>query len=197
MSNLYFASDYKNTIINLLINNNDFVKLINPKESECSKIKIRDVLLGGSWFIDGKKYEEQGHVFDYNFVDDTKTDEKTFVFVETDIDTVRQNIYTDFNLYVCIFTHKSLVRIMDDTIPSMNEVEEMGYNVGHYGNRVDILCDIVDNILNGNEKIRGIGTVEPASRGYVTMYCPNSKYYGKCLKYKISNLNMGGDSCGN
>ena len=92
MSNLYFASDYKNTIINLLINNNDFVKLINPKESECSKIKIRDVLLGGSWFIDGKKYEEQGHVFDYNFVDDTTTDEKTFVFVETDIDTVRQNI---------------------------------------------------------------------------------------------------------
>ena len=197
MSNLYFASGYKNTIINLLINNNDFVKLINPKESECSKIKIRDVLLGGSWFIDGKKYEEQGHVFDYNFVDDTTTDEKTFVFVETDIDTVRQNIYTDFNLYVCIFTHKSLVRIMDDTIPSMNEVEEMGYNVGHYGNRVDILCDIVDNILNGNEKIRGIGTVEPASRGYVTMYCPNSKYYGKCLKYKISNLNMGGDSCEN
>ena len=197
MSNLYFASDYKNTIINLLINNNDFVKLINPKESECSKIKIRDVLLGGSWFIDGKKYEEQGHVFDYNFVDDTTTDEKTFVFVETDIDTVRQNIYTDFNLYVCIFTHKSLVRIMDDTIPSMNEVEEMGYNVGHYGNRVDILCDIVDNILNGNEKIRGIGTVEPASRGYVTMYCPNSKYYGKCLKYKISNLNMGGDECEN
>ena len=197
MSNLYFASDYKNTIINLLINNNDFVKLINPKESECSKIKIRDVLLGGSWFIDGKKYEEQGHVFDYNFVDDTTTDEKTFVFVETDIDTVRQNIYTDFNLYVCIFTHKSLVRIMDDTIPSMNEVEEMGYNVGHYGNRVDILCDIVDNILNGNEKISGIGTVEPASRGYVTMYCPNSKYYGKCLKYKISNLNMGGDECGN
>ena len=197
MSNLYFASDYKNTIINLLINNNDFVKLINPKESECSKIKIREVLLGGSWFIDGKKYEEQGHVFDYNFVDDTTTDEKTFVFVETDIDTVRQNIYTDFNLYVCIFTHKSLVRIMDDTIPSMNEVEEMGYNVGHYGNRVDILCDIVDNILNGNEKIRGIGTVEPASRGYVTMYCPNSKYYGKCLKYKISNLNMGGDSCEN
>ena len=197
MSNLYFASDYKNTIINLLINNNDFVKLINPKESECSKIKIREVLLGGSWFIDGKKYEEQGHVFDYNFVDDTTTDEKTFVFVETDIDTVRQNIYTDFNLYVCIFTHKSLVRIMDDTIPSINEVEEMGYNVGHYGNRVDILCDIVDNILNGNEKIRGIGTVEPASRGYVTMYCPNSKYYGKCLKYKISNLNMGGDECGN
>ena len=197
MSNLYFASDYKNTIINLLINNNDFVKLINPKESECSKIKIRDVLLGGSWFIDGKKYEEQGHVFDYNFVDDTTTDEKTFVFVETDIDTVRQNIYTDFNLYVCIFTHKSLVRIMDDTIPSMNEVEEMGYNVGHYGNRVDILCDIVDNILNGNEKIRGIGTVKPAPRNYVSMYCPNSKYYGKCLKYKISNLNMGGDECEN
>ena len=197
MSNLYFASGYKNTIINLLINNKDFVKLINPKESECPKIKIRDVLLGGSWFIDGKKYEEQGHVFDYNFVDDTITDEKTFVFVETDIDTVRQNIYTDFNLYVCIFTYKSLVRITDSTTPSINDVEKIGYNVGYYGNRVDILCDIVDNILNGNEKIRGIGTVKPAPRNYVSMYCPNQKYYGKCLKYKISNLNMGGDECGN
>ena len=41
----------------------------------------------------------------------------------------------------------------DDTIPSINDVEIMGYNCGHYGNRVDILCDVVDRILNGNQKI--------------------------------------------
>ena len=197
MGNLYLSSDYKNTIISLLLKNDNFVKLINPQPSECPKIKIKDVLLGGTWIYDGVKYEEQGHVFDYNFVDETTTDEKTFVFVETDIDTVRQNMFTDFNLYICIFSAKSLVRITNDTVPSLTDVAEMGYKIPYHGNRVDILCDIVDGILNGNKKIKGIGDVEPAPRGYVTMYCPNSKYYGKCLKYKISNLNMGGDSCEN
>ena len=197
MGNLYLSSDYKNTIISLLLKNDNFVKLINPQPSECPKIKIKDVLLGGTWIYDGVKYEEQGHVFDYNFVDKTTTDEKTFVFVETDIDTVRQNMFTDFNLYICIFSAKSLVRITNDTVPSLTDVAEMGYKIPYHGNRVDILCDIVDGILNGNKKIKGIGDVEPAPRGYVTMYCPNSKYYGKCLKYKISNLNMGGDSCEN
>ena len=197
MGNLYLSSDYKNTIISLLIKNENFVKLINPQPSKCSKIKIKDVLLGGTWIYDDVKYEEQGHVFDYNFVDETTTDEKTFVFVETDIDTVRQNMFTDFNLYICIFSAKSLVRITNDTVPSLTDIAEMGYKISDHGNRIDILCDVVDGILNGNKKIKGIGDVEPASRGYVTMYCPNSKYYGKCLKYKISNLNMGGDSCEN
>ena len=197
MGNLYLSSDYKNTIINLLLKNQNFVKLINPQPSECPQITTENVLLGGTWIYNGKKYDEQGHIFDYNFVDETTTDEKTFVFVETDIDTVRQNLFTDFNLYICIFSAKSLVRITDDTVPSLMDIEEMGYESSYYGNRVDILCDIVDGILNGNKKIKGIGDVEPAPRGYVTMYCPNSKYYGKCLKYKISNLNMGGDECEN
>ena len=197
MGNLYLSSDYKNTIINLLLRNQNFVKLINPQPSECPQITAEDVLLGGTWIYNCKKYSEQGHIFDYNFVDETTTDEKTFVFVETDIDTVRQNLFTDFNLYICIFSAKSLVRITDDTVPSLMDIEEMGYESSYYGNRVDILCDVVDGILNGNKKIKGIGDVEPASRGYVTMYCPNQKYYGKCLKYKISNLNMGGDSCEN
>ena len=197
MGNLYLSSDYKNTIINLLLRNQNFVKLINPQPSECHQITTENVLLGGTCIYNGKKYNEQGHIFDYNFVDETTTDEKTFVFVETDIDTVRQNLFTDFNLYICIFSAKSLVRITDDTVPSLMDIEEMGYESSYYGNRVDILCDVVDGILNCNKKIKGIGDVEPASRGYVTMYCPNSKYYGKCLKYKISNLNMGGDDCGN
>ena len=197
MSNLYYAAEYKNKIINLLIKNKSLIKLINPTPSECNDIDIVDVLLGGEWFINGKQYKEQGHIFDYNFVNETTTDQKTFIFVETDIDTVRDNLFTDFNLYVCIFTAKELVRLTSKTSPTVEEVKEMGYFAGSYANRIDVLCDIVDGILNGTDKIKGIGDVEPATRGYVSMYCPNSKYYGKCLKYKISNLNMGDDECGN
>lgn len=197
MSNLYFSAKYKNKIINLLLKNKDFIKLVNPTPNECAEIDIIDVLIGGQWIINGKKYEEQGHIFDYNFVDDTITQEKTFVFIETDIDSIRDNIFTDFNLYVCIFTSKNLVRLTAHSIPTINQVKNMGYFASTYGNRIDILCDVVDKTLNGTDKIKGIGNVQAASRNYVSMYLPNSKYYGKCLKYKITNYNDSGDSCGN
>ena len=197
MPNLYYAASYKNKIINLLLKNKNFIKLINPNPSDCIYLDIIDVLLGGEWFFDGKKWEEQGHVFDYNFVNETTTEQKTFVFVETDIDTVKQNMFVDFNLYICVFTAKELVRLTDKSTPTVKQVKDMGYFASTYANRIDVLCDIVDRTINGTDKIPGIGDVEPASRGYVTMYCPNNKYYGKCMKYKISNYNDGGDECGN
>lgn len=197
MPNLYNASKYKNVIINLLLKDKDFVTLMNPPKPLHSQLDTQDMLLGGTWFINKKKYEVQGQLFDHNFVEDTTDEEKTFVFVETDIDMIRQNMFTDFNLYICIFTAKSLIRITDNTVPSINEVEEMGYEVGHYGNRVDILCDIVDRILNGNKKIKGTSDIKPSERGFCTIYSPNNKYYGKCLRYKISNLNDMEEYCEN
>lgn len=197
MTNLYNASKYKNVIINLLLKNNDFVMLMNPPKPPHSQLEIQDMLIGGTWIINGKKYKVQGQIFDYNFVDDTTEEEKTFVFVETDINTIRKNTFTDFNLYVFIFTAKSLVRITDGTTPSINEVEERGYEVGHYGNRIDILCDVVDRVLNGNKKIKGIGDIKPAERGFCSLYSPNQKFYGKCLKYHIENLNELEGKCDN
>ena len=84
MTNLFIASNYKNTIINLLVKNKDFVTLMNPSKPPISQLSTEDMLLGGTWFFNGKKYQEQGQVFDHNFVDETTTVEKSFVFVETD-----------------------------------------------------------------------------------------------------------------
>lgn len=197
MTNLYYASEYKNRIMNLLLRNEDFVKVMNPTPSECEDLDIIDVLVGGEWFINGKLYKEQGHIFDYNFVNETTTDKKTFVFVETDIDSIVNNLFTDFNLYICVFTSKDLVRLSNKTSPTVKEIKNMGYFASSYANRIDVLCDIVDRTLNGNEKIKGVGTIKPAPRGYMTMYCPNNNYYGKCLKYHITNLNESEDFCEN
>ena len=193
MPNLYYVANCKNKIINLLLKNKNFIKFINPTPSECDEIDIADVLLGGEWVIDGKKYKEYGHIFDYNFVNDTLAERKTFVFVDTDIDTIRQDIFVDFNLYVYIFTPKELTRITNESAPTLQEVKDMGYFSGVYANRVDILCDIADRILNGSDDIHGIGSLKPSDKNYVTSYCPNNNYYGKCLKYKISNYNNSGD----
>lgn len=196
MSNLYNIASYKNKIINLLLKNESFIKLINPEPSKCNDLDIIDVLLGGEWIIDGEKYTEQGYIFDHNFVDETTTEEKTFVFVESDIEYMRNEMFADFSLFICIFTSKKLVRITDISKPSVKEVKEMGYFSGRNGNRIDILCDIVDQTINGNIKIPGVGVIKPDARAYVTQYCPNNKYYGKCLKYKITNyIQDGGDIC--
>ena len=81
MTNLYTASNYKNTIINLLIKNKDFVSLMNPSKPPHKNLSKEDMLLGGVWFFNSKKYEEQGKIFYHNFVNDTTVEEKTFVFV--------------------------------------------------------------------------------------------------------------------
>ncbi|WP_236354786.1 hypothetical protein [Konateibacter massiliensis] len=157
---------------------------------------IIDVMLGGSWVINGTKWEEQGHIFDYNFVDDTTTQDKTFILVETDIDTIRNGIFTDFNLYVFVFTSKKLVRLNSSTSPTIKQVKNMGYFASTYGNRIGVLCDCIDRTLNGTDKIYGIGSVSSAPRNHMALYSPNSKYYGKVLKYQITNYNSGGDNCG-
>ncbi len=173
MSNLYYAALYKNKIIDLLLRSKNLIPLINPSENIYH------------------------HIFDYDFTDDSTAEQKTFIIVDTDIDTVKNNIYTDYNLYIYIFTAKELVQLTIDTSPTVDEVKNMGYFAGQNANRIDILCAIVDEILNGTDEMEGIGTVEPAPSGYITSYKPNKNYYGKCLKYHISNLNMSGDTNGN
>ena len=119
---------------------------------------------------------------------ETTKDVGAFVIVETAIEDIRQNMFTDFNIYVSIFASKELVRITDSTVPTVEQVKNMGYIAGTYGNRIDILCDIVDKQLNGKESLLGIGTLACSPKDFCTLYCPNDGYYGKRLKYTITNL---------
>lgn len=109
----------------------------------------------------------------------------------------RQNKNTDKSKSSCLPTYKCYYLDTCST-PTAKEVKNMGYFASNiHGNRIDALCDCVDNIINGSNKIKGIGDVKPSPRNHMTIYIPNSKYYGKCLKYNISNYNPGGNECGN
>lgn len=187
-NSIHYAAAYKNKIINLLLANKDFIKLINPEPSECNELDIVDVLIGGEWVINGKKWQEQGHVFDHDFVDDTVVEQKTFVFVEADIDYIDRGMFSDFTLYICLFTAKELVRLTDESVPTPKEVKEMGCFASTTANRIDALGEVIDRTINGNKRIPGIGTVTPARQSYWKRYYPNNKYYGRSLAYNISNL---------
>ena len=174
ISNLYAAEEYKNEIINLLCQSQNFIKLINPTS-------------------DLYKY-----VFDYDFTDDALAEEKTFVFVDTNIDTIRDNMFTDFTLCVYVFTNKNLVRLNSSSVPTPKEVKDMGYfSADTRGNRIGALCECIDRILNGSNLLWGIGDLRPAAENHLSAYAPNTNYYGKCLKYTITNYNSGGDEFGN
>ena len=172
MSNLFYAARYKNKIIDLLAGNSNLIQLLNPAANDTSP------------------------VYDYDFTDDTMSEQKTFIIVDTSIDTVRKNLFTEYTLSIYIFTAKECVRLSDETSPTVEEVKEMGYWTGQCANRIDVLCGIVDELLNGSEELQGMGTIVPAPEEYVTVYRPNKNYYGKCLKYLISNINISGDAIG-
>lgn len=196
MSPLYCLSQYKNKVINLLLKNDNFISLINPTPSDCEYLDIVDVLIGGEWIFNGKKYKEQGYIFDHNFVDDTVVEKKTFVFVEATVESIKQNILMDFSLYVYLFTAKDLVRLSSATVPSVKDVKKMGcFAGGTYANRIDALSEVIDGVLNGYDKLQSLGEITPASRNFATPYSPKSDYYGKCLKYNITNFNMSGGDC--
>jgi hypothetical protein len=188
LNNIHYATKYKNKVINLLLKNKNLIKLINPVIPKSDEIDIIDVLRGGEWTICGKKYKEQGYIFDHDFTDSTTTSHKTFIFVETDIKDIEKDLFTGFTLYICLFTSKELVRITDNTSPTINEVKNMGCYTGTIANRIDVLGEIIDKTINGNEKIKGIGNVKPSTVGYWKRYSPNTKYYGRCLAYTVTNL---------
>lgn len=164
MANLSYPSIYKHKIIHLLLQNQDLIALINPPSPHGDSI------------------------FDYDFVMETTKDVGTFVIVETAIEDIRQKMFMDFQIYISIFTAKELVRITNSTIPTVEQVKNMGYVTRDYGNRIDILCHIVDKQLNGNKSLKGVGTLSPSPKDFCTLYCPKDMYYGKRLKYTLTNL---------
>lgn len=198
MSVLAFETSYKNNVIKLLYSNDKFIELINPKNEHSDYLDIADVLNGGTWYFNGEKIEEQGYVFDHDFVDDAITQDKTFVFVETTVDSIYDNMFVDFSLYICVFTSKNLVRLDDYSTPTVSDIKDMGYKeIGSYGNRIDTLVDIIETtLLTNTDKFKSLGEIKPASRGHLSRYTPSIKYYGKCLKYTVSNYNYGGNDCG-
>lgn len=184
--NLYYLGKYKSKIISMLLNNHDLVKLINPKI--ISNLNIDDILLGGTYEVPGtndsniEKIEVQGHIFDYLFVPNVTCEDKVFICIETLVDSCENQYFSDFIMYINIYVAKSLLHLESNSSPSSIEMSKLGY----VGNRLDMLCDAIDRLLNGNSSF-GIGDVTPIPYNFITLDIPDNKYYGKCLRYKVKN----------
>lgn len=195
MSVLYYTSRYKGNVMSLLINDDMFVKLINPGEPVNPSLTIEDQLKGGTWNIGGTEYKEQGYVFDYVFANDTTTDEKTFVFIDAFNGHISNGVFVDFDVYIYVCCSRKLIMLDSTTTPTVSELRNAGYYAEARANRVDTLCDCIHGIINKNYDIKGIGRITPNPSGFVMPYNPNNNYYGKCLRYQIPNYNGDDDEC--
>lgn len=178
----------KKIIIDRLLGSEMVRKLIAPASH--ADLDEKEILLGGEWVINGQVVKEQGHIFDYNFIDDTVTDSKVFIFVETDVGSVR-NKFATYNLFVHVFADKSLIRLSSTSAPTKQEMKNLGFE----GNRIDILCGVIDELLNGQD-IKDVGALSPSPIGYMNIYQPARQFYGKCLTYIVKSYDDGGDRCG-
>ena len=184
--NLYYLARYKKNIVSLLINSAPIVDLIAPDIDD--RVELDDNLLGGEFEVpkrngDGTDHLNiQGHIFDYIFTPETSDESDVFICIEALVNAVDDVFFNDCVLFVHIYVPKKRVRLTSKSNPTQSKMIKAGF----IGNRVDMLCDAVDRLLNGNKEI-GIGEVRPVARNAVTLSIPNTTYYGKCLTYNVKN----------
>lgn len=186
---------FKDKIIKKICKDDIVIKLLNPVGHE--ELDIEDILRGGKWQVDGELIEEQGYIFDFNYVNQTTTEEKAFICVEA-LPSYYQYPLIDVSLYIHIYVHRGIMQLtsnksVNPSSPTKNEMSELGY----IGNRCDQLIQAVGRLINGATDIGGISEIKPHNRGFIVLETINNNFYGKCLIYNVKMENVEADGCEN
>lgn len=136
--------------------------------------EIKEVLLGETSGMSANKVQEEfkKHVKSHLFIDDTITDTDSFIFYDVIFPSLHSNTKT-CKVIMYIISH---VDIIDNY-----------YKEGYYGNRADILSQMVENVLINDEKVNrsfGIGELTLDS---VNVY-NSTKFYGCIMEFSVPNF---------
>ncbi len=106
-------------------------------------------------------------VFPYEYVPETTEHATTFICCEVDISRVTDKLYLTPDMYVYIFTHKSLVRLPEG------------------GLRIDELSSEITKILSGS-RMYGLGELNIYSAKH---FAPIANYQGRILIFRSRDIN--------
>ena len=135
---------------------------------------IREVLLGDisklnkSEIMSGFKKRVKSHLF----IDDTVTDTDTYIYYDVDA----PNVYThikDCRVIMYVITHR-------DTLENYSKE-------GYSGNRIDILCEMIEDVLLNNDDILkdfGIGDLNLTNIGIYNA----TRFYGRILTFEVPSF---------
>jgi len=135
---------------------------------------IRELLLGNTDETDNLKLQKQfkKYVKSHLFVDGTIQDTGTFIFYDVIFPYLRANT-KECRVMTYILTHRDVLE---------NYVKE-----GYYGNRVDILSQMVEDTLINNESVANSFGIGRLSLDSVNIYNSN-KFYGSILVFGVPNF---------
>lgn len=134
---------------------------------------IKDLMFGDTSNLSQKDFlfEFKDHVNSHFFIDDTIKDTSTYIFFDVSLPRLRPQVKT-IQVYVWAICHRDILE---------NYTKE-----GYYGNRADILAEMIEETLLDEDIVKefGIGDLELDS---VDIY-NSTTFYGRILAFSVNNF---------
>lgn len=127
--------------------------------------KINDLL------NDGEPGKVTDHVKDHLFIDDTIKDTSSYIFFDVYMSELQPHIKR-LSVVMFVITHRDIL----DTC----SIE------GYYGNRTDILTQMIEEVLTDEKIIKDFGIGDLNLVG-IDIYNTNS-FYGRILRFSVPNF---------
>lgn len=176
---------YKEDLINIFMNDSLVQGLVMPVWED-NTFSEKQNWRGGTYTNkNGITKELIGHCFDVPFIDTTLSKEIAAIFIEDTISELKENSIQSMSLQIMIICHKKMLYLDNESRKSFE-------SIGYYGNRVDMLVQVINSIfLQSNKKSDkfGIGKLRLDTRNPVRTYVPNSEFYGRVMNYTIYDFN--------
>lgn len=147
---------YKNRLFSVILQSEDIAELMLGNNYD--KENIDDLLM----------YK---HVFPYLYVDNTQTEQQSYICLEVEVPRTMDFTYKDMKIIIWCYCHKGIMQYSKK---------------GYLGTRSDILSDMVDRLLNSSNNF-GLGRLKLQS---CTYFSASKDFYGKQLIYSCPEFNI-------
>lgn len=177
---------FKDTLRLLFMNDEIITNLVMP-ELDNSQFTYEQNWKGGKYtknrFGHSCKEVLVGHCFTHPYVEDTVTDTRSFICIETIYPNTYNPTFKDISLQIYIYSHHDILDLSDEEY--QNYMKQ-----GFAGNRCDMIMMAINRLMFNKDVCRdfGIGKVSFSERYPINTHVPNNKYYGRILNYNVKDF---------
>ena len=135
---------------------------------------IRELILGDTHNMSSKEIRDgfKEHVKTHLFIDDTITDTDTFIFYDVVFPFMHDNVKT-CRVIMYAICHRDIL--------------ETYSKEGYYGDRVDILTQMIENsLINDEDTVRKFG-IGDLSIGSIDVY-NSTRFYGAIITFEVPSF---------
>lgn len=167
-TNLFPLGKNKDILVKTFSADDNLVSLLMPDYDPLTSTQDLDVLL-------------KDHIYKTISIDNTQGISRAYICIDTYVPSTESDFIKEVGIVINVFCHNDLI---DLSTTENNKFVKLGY----YGNRVDMLLDCIDRLINGKSGV-GIGKVRLRPRNPVGIYTPTNGYYGKSIEYVVTDFN--------